>query len=189
MKFSTAVVLLASASTALAGVISERDDTTAQDSFNMEAYNKCVKYAPSYNDRVPNPGSHGNYHSQTEGAACKKKLQEFSAANGTLQCKGTGKTIRGGKQLADAIDTACSQIINSDTGSLWLNPGTTYAATINVGGTPAQFALQILKGGFSVSHDFCTGKLAMVMGCATGSKNIGGCSFTTDQNLQSCILI
>jgi len=119
----------------------------------------------------------------------------YPPSNGQLQCvKATRDNpnpiaIVGGAYLSQAIVMACQDIVGS---SKFLAVGASYTATVvsDETGHVTEFDLTIKIGGFDVTKDICQTQLSTVMNsCQSTTLNtFGGCSYTSDYNLQACIL-
>ncbi|KAK6526559.1 hypothetical protein TWF694_005141 [Orbilia ellipsospora] len=123
----------------------------------------------------------------------KYKPSQFPATK-TLQCISSSASdptpvqFYAGDGLYSAISTACASIVG--TGSLFLETGLPYIGHGNDDGANLEIDLQIRLGGTTISNTQCYNQLLLVLqGCRSGnpSRTFGGCSFTSDYNLEACI--
>ncbi|KAF3288479.1 hypothetical protein TWF970_005547 [Orbilia oligospora] len=93
-----------------------------------------------------------------------------------------------GDGLYTAISSACKTLVG--TSAKYLETGLPYVSPQLPNGKPVLIDLQIRKGGFSVTNAMCYDQLVLVLrGCRSGdpSRTFGGCSYTSDYNLEACI--
>ncbi|KAK6498462.1 hypothetical protein TWF481_011053 [Arthrobotrys musiformis] len=93
-----------------------------------------------------------------------------------------------GDGLYTAISSACKTLVG--TSAKYLETGLPYVSNQLPNGKPVLIDLQIRKGGFSVTNAQCYNQLVLVLkGCRSGdpSRTFGGCSYTSDYNLEACI--
>lgn len=119
-------------------------------------------------------------------------ISQFPSSAGSLQCVSPGKPIASPYSLSStllpsAIKQACSDLVRSS--SKYLEIGDPYLTSVAVGGHTTTFALQIKLGGFSVASALCLQIMSQIYQvCTTSGSTMGGCSFTSDHNLEACIL-
>ncbi|EPS38662.1 hypothetical protein H072_7608 [Dactylellina haptotyla CBS 200.50] len=116
----------------------------------------------------------------------------FPSASGTLQCVKSNTPIpqptliTSGSTLQSVITTACNNLVT--TGNKWLEIGDPYTVVLPVNGVSTTFLLNIKLGGFPVENSLCQSQLKLISsGCTTSGNTYGGCSYTSDYNLLSCI--
>ncbi|KAK6343406.1 hypothetical protein TWF730_010995 [Orbilia blumenaviensis] len=93
-----------------------------------------------------------------------------------------------GDGLYTAISSACKTLVG--TSAKYLETGLPYVSEQRPNNQPVLIDLQIRKGGFSVTNTQCYDQLVLVLrGCRSGnpSRTFGGCSYTSDYNLEACI--
>ncbi|KAF3919870.1 hypothetical protein ABW21_db0201594 [Orbilia brochopaga] len=120
-------------------------------------------------------------------------------ANEPFQCiraisgQPTPPSTISGHELEGAIKDACAQILPG--GAKWLEKGQAYAASVlipdNWTKNPVTFEVKIWKGGFLVPTEVCVKQLRdLYFNCywaRMASSTYGGCSYSNDLNLQTCI--
>ncbi|RVD84770.1 uncharacterized protein DFL_006494 [Arthrobotrys flagrans] len=117
---------------------------------------------------------------------------QFPSASGTLQCVKSNSPIpqptqiAGGSTLDTVITSACNSLVT--TNNKWLEVGDPYTVVLPVSGKSTTFLLNIKLGGFAVENSLCQSQLKIIStGCTTSGNTYGGCSYTSDFNLLSCI--
>ncbi|KAK6347389.1 hypothetical protein TWF718_005228 [Orbilia javanica] len=120
----------------------------------------------------------------------------FPSASGTSQCVRatspipTPTQIASGNTLDAGIVSACNSLVGSS--GKWLEIGDPYTVVLPVDGKLTTFLLNIKLGGFSVPLSMCLAQLRQIITFCTGigpngAYTYGGCSYTSDFNLLSCI--
>ncbi|KAF3940051.1 hypothetical protein ABW19_dt0208710 [Dactylella cylindrospora] len=116
----------------------------------------------------------------------------FPSASGTIQCVRSTSPIPQPTQIASGttldavIVSACNELVT--TSSKWLEVGDPYTVVLPVSGKATTFLLNIKLGGFAVPNSMCLTQLRQIItSCTTNSNTYGGCTYTSDFNLLSCI--
>ncbi|KAK6532620.1 hypothetical protein TWF281_006802 [Arthrobotrys megalospora] len=116
----------------------------------------------------------------------------FPSASGTVQCVRSNSPIPQPTQIASGttldtvIASACNELVT--TTNKWLEIGDPYTVVLPVSGKATTFLLNIKLGGFPVQNSLCQSQLKLISsGCTTSGNTYGGCSYTSDFNLLSCI--
>ncbi|KAK6335731.1 hypothetical protein TWF730_003109 [Orbilia blumenaviensis] len=117
---------------------------------------------------------------------------QFPSASGTVQCVKSNSPIpqptqiAGGATLDTVIASACDSLVT--TSSKYLEIGDPYTVVLPVSGKSTTFLLNIKLGGFPVQNSLCQSQLKLISsGCTTSGNTYGGCSYTSDFNLLSCV--
>ncbi|KAK6519189.1 hypothetical protein TWF281_003878 [Arthrobotrys megalospora] len=120
----------------------------------------------------------------------------FPSASGTTQCvRATSPIpaptqIASGNTLDSVIVSACNTLVGSS--GKWLEVGDPYTVVLPVDGKATTLLLNIKLGGFSVPLSMCLAQLRQLITSCTGigpngAYTFGGCTYTSDFNLLSCI--